>query len=69
MPITMSFVPASGGSILAELSGRVRRGIARRAEIARLRVELESYSDRQLVDLGISRSDIPAVAAGEWRRA
>ncbi len=69
MNLTMSFTPARGSLNLVELTSRLRRWNVRRHEIARVRVELDSYTDRQLVDLGISRSDIPAVAAGEWRRA
>lgn len=68
MNLTMSFTPARGSVNLVELTGRVRCWMARRNEIARVRVELESYTDRQLVDLGISRADIPAVATGEWCR-
>ena len=37
-------------------------------EQARIRRELESYSDRQLSDLGLSRLDIAAVAAGHFAR-
>lgn len=40
---------------------------ARRAR-ARARMELESYTDRQLQDLGLSRADIPAVVAGQYGR-
>ncbi len=69
MNLTMSFTPARGSLNLTETASRLRRWTARRNEVARVRVELESYTDRQLVDLGISRSDIPAIAAGEWRRA
>ena len=68
MNLTSSLNPAGSGLNLAELTSRVRRWSAQRNKAARLRVELESYSDRQLIDLGISRADIPAIAAGEWRR-
>lgn len=30
--------------------------------------ELESHTDRQLADMGITRSDIPAVASGRFVR-
>ncbi len=69
MNLTMSFTPARGSLSLVELTNRLRAWNARRNEAARVRVELDGYTDRQLIDLGISRSDIPAVAAGEWRRA
>ena len=39
--------------------GRQRRQIAN---------ELGMYSDRELQELGFSRSDIPAIAAGHYRR-
>ncbi len=35
---------------------------------ARIRRELMTYTDHQLADLGLSRGDIPAVAAGTYRR-
>ena len=44
---------------------------ARRSQMierARIRRELDSYSDRELRDLGISRSDIEAVANGRFAR-
>ena len=69
MNLTMSFTPARGSLNLVELPSRLRRWNVRRNEMARVRLELDGYTDRQLIDLGISRSDIPAVAAGEWRRA
>jgi uncharacterized protein YjiS (DUF1127 family) len=37
---------------------------ARRQEIARITRELESMSNRELAELGLCRSDIPAVARG-----
>lgn len=43
-----------------------RMSVAReRRRIAR---ELETYSDEELGELGFSRLDIPAVAAGTYRR-
>ncbi len=56
-------------STLASLTSRFNAWRARRAEVARITVELSNYSERQLNDLGISRCDIPTVAAGQWRRA
>ncbi len=38
---------------------------AHRSLIAR---ELAAYSDRDLCDLGISRSDVPAIVNGSYRR-
>lgn len=42
---------------------------SQRAEVFRITQELVGYTDRQLADLGLSRSDIPAVAQGTYRRA
>lgn len=41
----------------------VRAANAKRAERARVRFELNQYSDRELADMGLSRSDIPGIAA------
>jgi uncharacterized protein YjiS (DUF1127 family) len=53
----------------------VRTGFARlatawaeRRKLARDRRTLTDFSDRQLWDIGISRSDIPAVLAGTFHR-
>jgi uncharacterized protein YjiS (DUF1127 family) len=35
---------------------------------SRIRRELMTYTDHQLADLGLSRGDIPSVAAGTYRR-
>ncbi len=59
-------VSSAGGLTLLAQSYRGFR--ARMAERARIRRELDSYTDRQLLDLGISRADIPAIAAGDYRR-
>ena len=48
---------------------RWQRAQAQRAEVFRITQELASCSDRQLADLGLCRSDIPAVARGTYRRA
>ena len=37
-------------------------------ERARIRRELETYSDRELSDIGITRSDIEAIASGRYSR-
>jgi uncharacterized protein YjiS (DUF1127 family) len=42
---------------------------ARAAERARIIRELNSYADHELLDLGIGRGDIAAVAEGAFRRA
>ncbi len=40
-----------------------------RQKIARITHELASCTDRQLADLGLCRSEIPAVARGTYSRA
>lgn len=52
-----------------ELGLRWQRARAQRAEAFRIMQELADCSDRQLADLGLCRSDIPAVAHGTYRRA
>ena len=42
---------------------------AKRAYRARIARELNSYTDRELFDLGIQRGDIPAVLNGTFRRS
>lgn len=60
------------GRILAErIQGlRARYAVQMTALRERRRVarELETYSDEELAELGFSRLDIPAVAAGTYRR-
>jgi uncharacterized protein YjiS (DUF1127 family) len=51
------------------IRNRVRGWLARRREIARIEFELNTYSDRHLADLGLTRGDIPMVARGRFRRA
>ena len=51
-------------SIVASLAARRSRSRAR----AQIRRELQSYTDRQLNDLGLSRIDIDDVVHGRFRR-
>ena len=60
---------------IADLQDQLRRfdasrqhAKARRQEASRIAHELDSSTDRQLRDLGISRADITAVANGTYRR-
>ncbi|MFC3133517.1 DUF1127 domain-containing protein [Microbaculum marinum] len=48
---------------------RVSDALARRRETDRIYSELARMSDRDLADIGVSRSDIYAVAAGTYSRA
>lgn len=45
-----------------------QRAKAHREEIFRITHELDICSDRDLADLGLCRSEIPAVANGTYRR-
>ena len=59
------------GTVSAPFNGlaeRYRTWAARRQQVARTTLELQSYTDRQLADLGLTRSDIPQVARGTFRR-
>lgn len=56
-------------SVLARALVDVARNAAgQRRDRARVRHELSCYSDRELSELGLSRSDISAVAAGLYSR-
>lgn len=50
------------------LPRRIRAWLAGRRAAARVAAELQQYSDRELLDIGLTRADIPAVARGESRR-
>lgn len=54
-------------TVLHNLGLRWQRSKAQRQEIARITRELQSSTDRQLGDLGLSRADIPDVARGMFR--
>ncbi len=51
----------SGLALLVEAFGEARRAQAIHAQLSRL-------SDRELADIGLTRSNIPAVVAGTFRR-
>jgi uncharacterized protein YjiS (DUF1127 family) len=46
----------------------VQARFAEAKERRRISNELAMYTDRELQELGFSRSDIPAIAAGNYRR-
>ena len=48
---------------------RIEAWRARRRQAARIAFELNCYSERELADLGLTRSDIPLVARGDFRRS
>jgi uncharacterized protein YjiS (DUF1127 family) len=53
---------------VADRRGRFNAWREKRAYRARIARELDSYTDRELFDLGIQRADIPAVLNGTFRR-
>ena len=63
--------PSRGPASTAPASGPFARGFKRWAEDRavrhRLERELQSHSDRDLAELGMSRSDIPDVIRGHFR--
>ena len=64
MAYATSFSSTSGTTapaLFRQSMNLVRQRIAEHKERARLRNELNSYSDRHLADLGLSRSDIEDV--------
>lgn len=77
MTTASGFVPTSTlARGIADFRGRLhrfeirrQRAAARRREIARITHELESSTDRQLSDIGISRADIASVANGTYGRS
>ena len=56
------------GTAFRTLGATLRSSIEHRRVRARSRAELEAYSDRQLKDLGISRSDISSIVDGSYGR-
>ena len=48
---------------------RRRRAQLQRRRTTRIERELGAYTDRELADLGLARSDIRDVASGAFRRA
>ena len=65
-------VPAAGHEgafgALKTLWARIADPIFRAVQYRRTFAELASLDDRTLMDLGISRSDIPAIASGSYVR-
>ena len=70
LPSTMAFRGLTAfKSKQAELRLKRQRARAQQDEIFRIERELDGCTDRQLADLGLSRSEIPAVARGTYSRA
>ena len=76
MTTAFGFAPTSTlARSIADFQGQLRRLDASRQhtkawrrEVSRITHELDSSTDRQLQDLGISRADITAVANGTYCR-
>ena len=58
---------AALGTVLHQLGMRWQHARAQRQEIGRITRELQSYTARQLTDLGMRRAAIPDVARGTFR--
>jgi uncharacterized protein YjiS (DUF1127 family) len=56
------------GMRLSEWYQRLRVSWAQRSALARQMQELYQSSDRELLDMGLSRSDLPEIAKGTYRR-
>lgn len=69
---TLTHTASAFGAISAAYHGAVarwRRRVTRRARAAQVWRELDAYTDRELADLGLSRSDIPAIARAAYDAA
>jgi uncharacterized protein YjiS (DUF1127 family) len=53
---------------VSERRARFAEWRAKRAYRARIERELNTYTDRELFDLGIQRADFPAILNGSFRR-
>ena len=65
-PMASFGTPLGAGALLRDLAALFSARRVRMAERARIRRELESYSDRDLRDIGIVRSDIDSIASGRY---
>ncbi len=74
MSLSQAYASTTGGSAsgfvvaMRSLRSTVGKTLEQRRVRARARHELEAYSDRQLMDLGVSRSDIPSIVDGTFAR-
>jgi uncharacterized protein YjiS (DUF1127 family) len=65
---TTSTTSSSISDRLRNISLRLQSYRSEARQRSQIRRELSSYSDDELGELGLSRCDIPAVAAGTYRR-
>jgi uncharacterized protein YjiS (DUF1127 family) len=56
------------GMWLSRLFHRLRASVAERRVLERQMQELYRSSDRELWDMGLSRSDLPEIAKGTYRK-
>ena len=63
---TLSGWQFPGLTMFTQLREAVAVRRARNAARARLVAELNSYTDRELLDFGLARDDIPSVANGTY---
>lgn len=63
--------PASGAisTVFHRIIEGWRQQAVRRARADQVRRELNAYTDRELADLGLSRSDIPGIAHAAYNEA
>ena len=60
--------PDMSGSAMAGMFAALRGWAAERRRISAVTHELGSYTDAELSDLGLRRTDIPSVARGRFAR-
>lgn len=65
---TAAFAGSGAYGAAPSLRDRFAAWNERRRTIARITRELNTYTERQLADLGLSRGDIPDVARGRITR-
>jgi uncharacterized protein YjiS (DUF1127 family) len=73
--MTSHSIDTARTSVLSSVRGRVAEAAqlvsewrSKRAYRARISRELETYTDRELFDLGISRANFPEILDGSFRR-
>ena len=67
-PMASFGTPVGAGGLLRHVLEGIRARRAASAQRSRLRRELSAFSDRELADFGLFRSDIEAVACGRYSR-
>lgn len=65
---TTSSTASAGPALFRQSMNLFRQRVAEYKTRARMRTELNSYSDRHLADMGLSRSDIEDVVRHQFAR-